>query len=101
MREARRAARILEKLDLPHARSFAAVLRASAASHEGSREAALRWGEAALAGLKRNHIQAHATAVLRHLARARGETGPEFRPPFAVSDPDAMARMLAPELLVS
>jgi hypothetical protein len=44
-------------------------------------------------------MRAHAAALSRQLARFRGEALPEFLPGHEVSDPDAIARMLTPELV--
>jgi hypothetical protein len=99
IRDARRSARRLGAVSLPPAGPLSEVLRAGIAARIGDVNGALRHGAAALAGLEVLEMRAHAAALARQLARLRGEALPEFFPGQEVSDPDAIARMLAPELV--
>jgi hypothetical protein len=98
--EAARVARRLERVGLPPARPLSHVLRAGVAALTGDADSATRHGTTALAGLEELEMHAYAAALCRQLARLRGDALPAFMPGQPVTDPDAIARMLAPELLV-
>ena len=98
VREALRCVRSLERVNVPAARPFAELLRAGIAAETGDLAGALRHGAAALPELESLEMRAYAAAISRQLAKLRGESPPEFLPGQNVRNPDAVARMLGPEL---
>jgi eukaryotic-like serine/threonine-protein kinase len=94
--EASRAARSLQRIDLPHARPMANLLWAGIAAQRGSGGEASSCLEAAMAGLLAQEMPVYAAAARRRHAQLRGESEGEFLVGQDIANADAVTRMLVP-----
>jgi eukaryotic-like serine/threonine-protein kinase len=98
VREAERAARRLQNVNLPYAKPLATLLWAGVAAQRGAGAVASKRLEAAVVGLEGQQMSVYAAAARRRLAQLRGEREAEFLPGQEIADAEAITRMLLPGL---
>ncbi|HMK74526.1 MAG TPA: AAA family ATPase, partial [Myxococcaceae bacterium] len=96
LREAERAARRLNKVEVPQASALADLLLGSAAAQRRQTEEAVTYIDRAVQAFDRLEMDAFAAAARCRLAGLRGASAPAFLPDEGVVNPEAMIRMLAP-----